>query len=275
VSLDPCNMVQSGIKGVITLSSSGRYQMWSCFENGDLTTPVIDVAGDGITKTLLYLNEYSGRVILKNMTSVDEVILSGNARVTIDTTCTGGLLCYSGDVRLTDNSGNVTLMEGDIHETLTSVQALNDFNPSTDAVANVTLVDTVTSNTDMRGTNGANTVVPDNASISSIEAKVDSVLTDTSISLPDLINALENISAAEVKAQLVAALSADVTIEPTNVPSATAPISDKLGYLFAFAANKTTQTSSTQTLRNFGDTLDISSAPVTSDGITTTRGNHT
>ena len=42
------------------------------------------------------------------------------------------------------------------------------FNPTTDVVANVTLVDTVTTNTDMRGTDGANTVVPDNTTISDI-----------------------------------------------------------------------------------------------------------
>jgi len=35
------------------------------------------------------------------------------------------------------------------------ISGLNDFNPSTDVVANVTLVDTTTTNTDMRGTNNA------------------------------------------------------------------------------------------------------------------------
>lgn len=42
----------------------------------------------------------------------------------------------------------------------TKISALNDFNPTSDAVANVTLVGTTTTNTDMRGTNSANTVVP-------------------------------------------------------------------------------------------------------------------
>mgnify|MGYP003630623133 CR=1 FL=1 len=40
------------------------------------------------------------------------------------------------------------------------ISALNDFDPSTDTVANVTLVATTTTNTDMKGTDGANTVVP-------------------------------------------------------------------------------------------------------------------
>ena len=51
--------------------------------------------------------------------------------------------------------------------TLTIVAGLNDFDPATDTVANVTTVQTCVSNSDMRGTDGANTVVPDNAGISS------------------------------------------------------------------------------------------------------------
>ncbi len=41
-----------------------------------------------------------------------------------------------------------------------AISALNDFDPTSDAVANVTLVATTTTNTDMRGTDSANTVVP-------------------------------------------------------------------------------------------------------------------
>ncbi len=53
---------------------------------------------------------------------------------------------------------------------INAISNLNDFDPSSDAVANVTLVATTTTNTDMRGTNSANTVAPDNASIASILA---------------------------------------------------------------------------------------------------------
>ncbi len=53
------------------------------------------------------------------------------------------------------------------------ITGLNDFDPATEAVANVTLVATTTTNTDMRGTDSANTVAPDNASITAIKAKTD------------------------------------------------------------------------------------------------------
>ena len=66
------------------------------------------------------------------------------------------------------------------------------FNGALDTVANVTLVATTTTNTDMRGTDGANTVVPDNAGIASNGSA---------------IAALNNISAADVKAQADQALT--------------------------------------------------------------------
>ena len=44
--------------------------------------------------------------------------------------------------------------------TQAAVAALNDFDPAADAVANVTLVATTTTNSDMRGTDGANTTTP-------------------------------------------------------------------------------------------------------------------
>jgi len=56
----------------------------------------------------------------------------------------------------------------DLGITLTAGQ--NNFNPATDTVANVTLVATTTTNSDMRGTENANTVAPDNASVALILA---------------------------------------------------------------------------------------------------------
>jgi len=107
------------------------------------------------------------------------------------------------------------------------INALNDFNPATDTVANVTLVDTTTTNTDMRGTDGANTVAPDNASITLIladtnelqtnqsnwltatgfategalavvDANVDLILEDTSTTIPALISGLNDIAATDI-----------------------------------------------------------------------------
>lgn len=58
--------------------------------------------------------------------------------------------------------------ETDLAPALTAIGNLNNFDPATDTVARVTLVDITTTNTDMRGTDGANTVAPDNTSIADI-----------------------------------------------------------------------------------------------------------
>jgi hypothetical protein len=74
--------------------------------------------------------------------------------------------------------------------TQSSLAGLNDFNPALDVVANVTLVDTVTTNTDMRGTDGANTVVPDNANI--IAAATQSTLARKHLTNRDKIDTTAN-----------------------------------------------------------------------------------
>lgn len=78
------------------------------------------------------------------------------------------------------------------------------FNPASDTVANVTLVGTCTTNTDMRGTDNAllaaSYTAPDNSSISAI-------LTDTGTTIPAQISSLNNISAADVNAQVDTALA--------------------------------------------------------------------
>ena len=78
----------------------------------------------------------------------------------------------------------VTTVDGKVDTVTTNIAALNDV-AATDivsngaittlagAVVNVDLVDTTTTNTDMRGTDGANTTAPDNASIAAVKAKTD------------------------------------------------------------------------------------------------------
>lgn len=97
--------------------------------------------------------------------------------------------------------------------TTDSLEAIGDsaFDPTTDTVARVTLVDTTTANTDMRGTDGANTVAPDNASIAAI-------LVDTGTDIPASIAALNDFDPA----------TDQVIVSENN---------DKAGYALSSAAN--------------------------------------
>ena len=56
---------------------------------------------------------------------------------------------YEGSILV--GSGSIDVKSG----AEVSLASLNDFNPATDTVAQVTLVDTTTTNTDMKGTDGA------------------------------------------------------------------------------------------------------------------------
>ena len=65
----------------------------------------------------------------------------------------------------TGGGGSATLANQ--NQIISDIAALNDFNPSSDTVANVSLVAACTANSDMRGTDNANTIAPDNAGITS------------------------------------------------------------------------------------------------------------
>jgi len=80
------------------------------------------------------------------------------------------------------------------------------------AIDRVTLVDTCTANSDMRGTNGANTVAPDNSTIATIDTNVASIIAGTSpVTANDVTVASFNAAALEQFATLnTTAVSADI-----------------------------------------------------------------
>jgi hypothetical protein len=79
---------------------------------------------------------------------------------------------------------------------------------------------------------------------------------------------------AEVNAEAVDALSVDTYAEPGAVPGATSSLKDKIGWLFVLGRNKRTQTSTSETVRNDGDSATIGSSTKSDDGTTFTRGKY-
>ena len=69
------------------------------------------------------------------------------------------------DMRGTDGANTVVPDNAGIIANGNAIAALNDFDPANDTVANVNTVQTTISNSDMRGTDGANTIAPDNTTI--------------------------------------------------------------------------------------------------------------
>jgi hypothetical protein len=79
---------------------------------------------------------------------------------------------------------------------------------------------------------------------------------------------------AQVNAEVVDVMTVDTFAEPVSVPAATASLKDKIGWNTAMARNKIEQTSTTSTLRNDTDTLDIAATTVGDDGVTFTRNKY-
>ena len=109
-----------------------------------------------------------------------------------------------------------------------------------------------------------------------VDGNVDLALADTnelqSDDVPGLIAALNNLSAANVNAQVLDVLNTDTFAESSSVPAATATLVAKIGWLCTLARNKITQTATTTALRNDADGGNISTSTVADDGTTYTRG---
>lgn len=115
----------------------------------------------------------------------------------------------------------------------------------------------------MRGTDGANTTVPDTAGTAAgLHTTTDA-----------LIAALNNLSAADVNAQVLDVLNVDTFSEPgQGAPSATPTLRQMLHYLYKNWRNKATQTATEHRLyADDGTTVDHK-ATVGDDGSTFTKG---
>lgn len=87
------------------------------------------------------------------------------------------------------------------------------------------------------------------------------------------IAALENVSLAGVKAQVVAGLNSDTYAEPgQGAPAATTTLAAKINYLFKAWRNKSTQTATQYDLYDDAGTTVDQKATVSDDGTTATKG---
>ncbi len=119
-------------------------------------------------------------------------------------------------------------------------------------------------------------IAPDNTDIAAIKIKTDN-LPASPASTGDVtmvgaaVAALNNISQAQVKTQVVNALSVDTYVEPSTVPAATASLAAKIGWIMTVLRNKLTQTASTQTLLADNGTTPIATSATSDDGTVFTR----
>ena len=104
----------------------------------------------------------------------------------------------------------------------------------------------------------------DNDTLKTLSDQIDTVSAD--------VSGLNDLSAAEVNAEVVDVLSVDTFAELTAPPAATSSLKDKITWLFMYARNKVTQTSSQRKLY-LEDTTTVAGTSGTSDnGTTFTKG---
>ncbi len=189
--------------GTQTIGAAANVDFFKVAANENTGVPVIDLQGLG--DNTVELQDFSGAIIISGVSGSSEVIISGaQVDITLDASCDGGSIIVRGAGKLSDASTgsavdstgfnvgstggtvdanivsvtstavtDVTDFQADTSALSTSVEiaGLNDFDPAADTVANVTLVATTTTNTDMRGNDAANTIAPDNATISAISVQ--------------------------------------------------------------------------------------------------------
>lgn len=129
--------------------------------------------------------------------------------------------------------------------------------------------------------------------VDSVQSNVTSILADTNELQTDLMNGgridlildaikavtdaipnggnLNNISVADVNAQVLDVLNTDTFAELSNIPAATTTISNMIRLIYSLSRNKIVTNDSTMTLRNDADNANIGTAPVSIVSGTLTR----
>jgi hypothetical protein len=117
---------------------------------------------------------------------------------------------------------------------------------------------------------------PDNATITAINAKTTNLPASPAsegnvTAVGNAVAALNNLSAAQVKSQVVAGLSTDVYTEPGSIPAASTTLAAKIGFIYTFLRNKKTNNGVVKTLRNDADSGSIGTSAISDDGTTFTE----
>lgn len=102
-TLPICRLINCIIEGKITFAVSGDRTFVNCTPWKSNNIPIIDL-GIGVTSTLGIRNWY-GAIQFDNITSDDYVGFNGEGKVTIGSSCTGGVLKIRGCSELEDLSG--------------------------------------------------------------------------------------------------------------------------------------------------------------------------
>jgi len=171
-------------------------------------------------------------------------------------------------------------------------------------------IGTTTTNTDMRGTDSANTTVPDAAGVAPTAAEIkteveqagsslaliladsgelqtdwvnggrldlilDIIAADTTTDIPALIAALNDLSAANVNTEVADVLKTDTISEPAQgAPPATPTFEEVMAYLYFKLRNKTETTATGDAVYDDAGTTKLIKSVLSDNGTTFTKGEY-
>jgi len=277
------------IAGDIILTGATTYYFDQCFSGvAGTSTPSIDF-GASVVNTNVNFRHYSGGIEVKNIgqTGIDNISLEGLGQLILNANCTSGTIAIRGNFTITDNVVGGFVVGGGII--------------SDDARFDVTQIDdTINSNSDINnidtGVNNIEAKLPTNFIMGSAvqtakDDEIDAILVDTGTTIPaaissseaairgadsddlkdvsDQVDALQDISAANVNAEVLDVLNVDTFAKPgQEAPADTQTLIKMVAYLYKALVNRFEQTSSGFELYdNAGTTVDQKA--IVSDDATT------
>jgi hypothetical protein len=245
LSVQKGHFTQCVFNATVTMTLAGDYN----FHDGK--SGIAGIGGPTFTKT-------AGQTITAQWRNWDGSITVSGIQASDVLTISGTEL---GDIVLNGAEGTVKILG--IYESLTDnrtgspILIIGAFEGSD-------VTDTLIDTADMQPKLGTPTAADMSTDIANMQIDIDTIITTLGL--------LNDLSSAEVNAEVVDALSVDTYAESTSVPSAVSSIAAKLTYIYDSVANKSTQTSTTRLLRNRADAGTISTATVSDDGTTFVKG---
>lgn len=206
---------------------------------------------------------YSGGLQLNSMGTGDTMSFETDGQIVIDASCTDGLLTVRGCCDITDNASGAV--------TITQSAAINQANINAEVdtgisdaalatAANLATVDTV-----VDGIKAVTDLLPDAGALNDLAA----ILADTGTTLPATLAALNDVSTAEVNAEVVDVLKVDtMTLPGQEAPSLTPTMEEALALQHKIIRNRKAQTATQWSLYADDESTVDAKATVSDDGTT-------
>ena len=203
VTLNPCDLQDCVLEGTFTIGVAGDFKFEACKSGvAGVSTPVLDF-GAGLGASNVTMQDYGGGVDIRNMgagAGSYNMSLGGDGQLIVNANCSAtstiairghfpvsgdstaiAAITFSEDARFTRSrvTGGDYALDTDSNGRIRIVDGTNagEIDTNAGAIAKVDLVTTTTTNTDMVGTDGANTTVPDAAGTAPTVGEIDTELT--------------------------------------------------------------------------------------------------